>query len=922
MRFLKIWLPLLVGAILFAVVGVLSDGFRLRNPFQSELVFAYPQIAAERAGGGTYLIDNSFRRIVGVSADGAADIVIEGGRKDPGRFFYANDIVSDTSGNLFVLNYVHDDYGMYLVREEILWYDSSGSLVSIPVQRYYEELDSTRVQRGEIWAIRSDGTWLYWLILTEDGIEAFRKSLDREVLERLGRVSLPDAHISTADIDWFSDSQVVWIDKSGTFLSANLQSGEVSPPIYQTAGYPEEVAWELAVGDSGIAYVNLLGKEIRFIETDSDQSRPILDPHILDRQGYPEDPYYYYRIAASSDGSLLTTNDEGVIVFTPEGQVESYATSAKLSPGQIVLRALLWLGIIVATVLLAAAVVGFYLHIMNRKVSILLKQILVFVPLMIVSMVIITTIITRGFLDRTTAREELTVAGLAQAISRTVDGDLLQTIDSQSDYFSASYQDLRSHLHQSINDNSDPWNRSYYFALYRVFDNVLYGFMYQNDRIGMFYPFSWFDEEQGVYRRAAAGEIATERISDVSGDWLYAVAPVRNAAGSVTGLLEIGTDLYNLRQANQALFDQTMRVMALISAIIIGIIVLMSTIILNSIRILRRGVSQISQGNWDYQVSVKTNDEMSDLGQSFNLMSRSIGQYLQEIKKLNTSYRRFFPEQFLNYLDIPSLTDARLGDQVLKTMTVLFSDIRSFTDISEKMTPKENFDFLNRYLNLVGPLVRKHNGFIDKYMGDAIMALFPNRPDEAIAASIEIHNALGDFNTEQRKLGLPEIKIGVGIHTGPLMLGILGEAERMQGTVISDSVNLAARLETLTKQVGAATLISEDTLTSLGNPDNISTRYLGKIRVKGKQKALRIFEVMEGLPAAVKERKIQSKRQLSALLESFEEGRIEDVKARIAKFPVSPESEPMLKHISLAVASLAAQMPPAGWDGTINFESK
>jgi len=244
-----------------------------------------------------------------------------------------------------------------------------------------------------------------------------------------------------------------------------------------------------------------------------------------------------------------------------------------------------------------------------------------------------------------------------------------------------------------------------------------------------------------------------------------------------------------------------------VTAGVVLILILFTFLVLQTLRALTHGVNQLAAGRWDTEIQVRSNDEVTDLARTFNQMSESIRRYMEEIETLNKSYRRFVPEQFLTFLGHPSVVNVKLGDQVQKEMTILFSDIRSFTDISEKMSPEENFNFLNSYLNITGPHIRTHGGFIDKYIGDAIMALFPHGEhgaDDALKAAIEIKYSLMDFNKEREALGQIPIQVGIGLHTGMLMLGILGEAERMEGTVISDSVNLASRLEALTKHYGAS----------------------------------------------------------------------------------------------------------------------
>lgn len=216
------------------------------------------------------------------------------------------------------------------------------------------------------------------------------------------------------------------------------------------------------------------------------------------------------------------------------------------------------------------------------------------------------------------------------------------------------------------------------------------------------------------------------------------------------------------------------------------------------------------------------------------------------LAKINAAYGRFVPYEFLQFLERESIIDVQLGDQVQKEMTVLFADIRSFTTLSEKMSPKENFDFLNAYLSRVSPVIRKYHGFIDKYIGDAVMALFPQTADDAVQAAIEMQQQVSRYNTYRQEQGEASIAIGIGLHTGSLMLGTVGEPERMEGTVIADAVNLASRLEGLTKVYGVDILISEQTLYSLDNPKKYNYRFLDRVKVKGKSQPVDVFDVFEG----------------------------------------------------------------------------
>ncbi|MCV6638541.1 response regulator [Candidatus Albibeggiatoa sp. nov. NOAA] len=244
-----------------------------------------------------------------------------------------------------------------------------------------------------------------------------------------------------------------------------------------------------------------------------------------------------------------------------------------------------------------------------------------------------------------------------------------------------------------------------------------------------------------------------------------------------------------------------------------------------------------------------------------------------QLSRINIAYSHFVPLEFLQLLEKESIVDVRLGDHVQKNMTVLFADIRSFTTLSESLTPKENFDFINEYLGRVSPQIRKYKGFIDKYIGDAIMALFPETVDSAVDAAVEILKHLEILNTERLQRGEKAIKVGVGMHVGSLMLGTIGEEKRMEGTVISDAVNLASRLEGLTKLYGVSILISQDILQNMENPDAHFYRFLGKVIVKGKHEPVQVFELIDAEPDRdIREAKVTLEPEFNAALSLYYQG--------------------------------------------------
>ena len=221
-------------------------------------------------------------------------------------------------------------------------------------------------------------------------------------------------------------------------------------------------------------------------------------------------------------------------------------------------------------------------------------------------------------------------------------------------------------------------------------------------------------------------------------------------------------------------------------------------------------------------------------------------EHSRAMDKINSSLERFIPREVLSFLNKKSITEIDLGDYTELRMTVFFLDIRDFTGLSESMSPRENFRFINSFLRRFGPLVRDHNGFVDKYLGDGMMALFPGNPDQALTAAVAMRRELKEYNQGRARGGYAPIRFGIGIHTGPLMLGTIGENRRMDSTVISDTVNAASRLEGLTKKYLTDILVSGVTVAGLENPQSFPTKFVALETVKGRTQPMEVFQVAEG----------------------------------------------------------------------------
>jgi signal transduction histidine kinase/class 3 adenylate cyclase len=233
--------------------------------------------------------------------------------------------------------------------------------------------------------------------------------------------------------------------------------------------------------------------------------------------------------------------------------------------------------------------------------------------------------------------------------------------------------------------------------------------------------------------------------------------------------------------------------------------------------------------------------------------------------KTSRAFRRFVPENFLGLLGVERFDALTAGIGQRHEVTVLFADVRGFTTRSEQLGPEGIFRFINACLERFEPIVRRHGGFVDKFIGDAIMAIFPGDPREAAHAAADLHRAVADFNAAGPHGQMP-LAIGVGVHCGPVILGTIGGADRMEVTAIGDAVNVAARLESLTRPLGVGALVSESVVADA----KASARRVGAVRVKGRTEPVELFELVAcAASEAEREQKIGTAEPFQRGLRAF-----------------------------------------------------
>ncbi|WP_238570015.1 adenylate/guanylate cyclase domain-containing protein [Treponema phagedenis] len=245
---------------------------------------------------------------------------------------------------------------------------------------------------------------------------------------------------------------------------------------------------------------------------------------------------------------------------------------------------------------------------------------------------------------------------------------------------------------------------------------------------------------------------------------------------------------------------------------------------------------------------------------------KKIQDLTEEMQLINKSLVRFVPEQIITLLQKKSIRDVKLGDNVELTMPILSIDIRSFTHTSEKLSPNQVFDLLNRYFTFVSPIVREYNGIITKYLGDGFFALFPDGVDAALAAGIKIQKAL-----QSKNIMLPNtqpLRIGVGIDMGNILLGTIGDTTRMDSIIISNAYYIAEILQESTKKYSSRIIISDRIFASLTDPTQYFIRPVEKIKtISNKENFL--FEVYDCDEKTIRDLKYHSQGYIEHAIQAL-----------------------------------------------------
>ena len=528
-------------------------------------------------------------------------------------------------------------------------------------------------------------------------------------------------------------------------------------------------------------------------------------------------------------------------------------------------------------------------------------------------------------------------------ISEPLEDDQVAELESDADFL--ALVDLLNRIKDGTSRDGKRLIRYAYFLtpvpgrpgyMQFVADADFYAYDYNEDGIigdeetaatpGTIYNASEFLE----LARAEKEKIITadpEFTEDNWGIMVSAYAPVLDEKGNVIGLLGLDMLANNEYNLVNDLFWLYIGIVIISMLLTVSAAYLMGGLLTRPVNILRTGAERVRNRQFDTEITIKTNDELEVLGDTFNAMTREIRDFSANLQKQNQAFFRFVPTEFVQILGKDNAVDINAGESNVLRMSVLFSDIRSFTTISEDMTPSEVLDFVNSYLEVMEPVIHDHGGFIDKYLGDGIMALFIERDgissaNRAVNAAVAMQRELSGFNEFRKDQGVAPILTGMGIATGDVIIGTVGTQTRLDTTVLGHSVNMASRLESLTPSYGISILITEDTFSDLADPEQYMHREIDTVIAKGMRKPNLLYEIFDADTQDQQMFKEKSKVHLHKGILLYKLGQFQDAYREFLQiYEMDPRDRVARIYLKRCKKFLEAP-PPEDWQGSMRLSRK
>ncbi|HEY1407062.1 MAG TPA: HAMP domain-containing protein, partial [Spirochaetota bacterium] len=584
--------------------------------------FNFPDLIAYDNGGNIYLTEDGWKRVSKLRPDGTVSYTLTGGKRKNG-FYEAWQIAVDSRGYLYLLNSVRDLDGSFNNREDIQVYDPDGKYVRTLRTFHHtkkEATDTPNFVYGRIIEMNITGNSVYYLFRETETVSSIRR-IDIDT----GREELLVKTPNNEDIIDFQAAlggfvvtkkrgEISLIHPDGSQKEMVLSGVPlIAPRTFSTNG---DTIYLLDFGKMNVARIK------------SGKSESILSKETLSAQKITPSRSFFRTIATRDDGAIVSVDiiNNRVITADSTGKVRSVITRAKYPPLH---RAFMVLYILLCLFVISVAIfdIAFvYRTLLHGRLSLLTKQFIIFVVLFGVSMTFIAYVMYRATSERHESEFSDKLLMSAQIGSQSIDGDALAKIESPRDFGGQEYQKLQTQMWKLVNAKTEELGRNIYSVLYRKHGDTFYYTVDLYSYYGTMYPYTMMIPAQE--KAFSDGIVSSASYSDLEGDWQIGVAPVRDSKGNIVGVFEIGTSLYIIDEIKKMFYTRLAIILIIASVIQLILFYAAYFYLFRSLRAIKKATAQIREGDHDVTINVHTGDEVEDLADGINEMTKRIRSYI------------------------------------------------------------------------------------------------------------------------------------------------------------------------------------------------------------------------------------------------------------------------------------------------------
>ncbi len=915
-----------------------------KSPLNNSIKFSDISFATSDTQRNMYAIDNNRNKIIKIDPNGnlvfkldkdsilpyLKDNVNISTNHSKEIIYNIVDFSVDENQNVYVLVDCFSIHGRYVQYSLLLSYKPSGKFNREVYCEKYDE-KSNPISVGRIKGLQAKNGFLYFYIKNADDTNAKIKKYNCKTF------SFENCH-SDINLNYIVD--IIGTDAERKYISTaqgkifSMDTNGNLKLLYSSdeVGNQRIIPFNLYKYNDALLFCDKNTNDIISIKPDG-QIQTLYSLNFLRKFDNDQSSFFDIRsIGVNSDGNIMVASSEipngseksinTLTIMTIDGKVLQTLKEAKYSSITTLLHTIICIAAFILLLLLLYLFLKLVKNVLRKKLW--LKLLSILLPVMILTLAL-SGIRIYNSLNQDIIESEMNnkLKLIVHSGIQNLDVAKFNAIKKTSDYMNYDYNELWRYIYLSIeNDKNGTLNASSDYiksqvdssgitiALYKYESDKLYTCIDFGKNTLPFTPIAdnkYFIPEYVKNTKVVNISIYNEKNKK------FAVTPIFDDSGKTIGFYQASLNMEGIQFQTIQLISQIIYIM--IGAVILFTILMYFLIrkLLKPLKELEEGANKLANEEWDTHLSVRTQDEIGNLCNTFNDMTEFINKY-------RSASDKFVPILFLKNLGLDNITEVKLSGIKKDGMSILYLTIRSFFDMEEAKIPHDGFELINQLLGIMGQIIRENDGFVSQSFGANLLAIFPKNAGDALASAIEIRKEILKLNIARNEQGKAAIDIGIGIHKGSIMMGIIGDSERMEASVVSYVVNQANEMKKLTRKLGASILVSRNVIEDMTDPQQYKNRFVGKFNVG---EVLEVYDIFDGEENSTEKVKEDTRELFDEGVTLYLTGKFYSARRSFVEVIKQNRDDIAAKIYFFECDTLNEKYPsnelPKGWDGILNL---